>query len=80
MAKAKKVKRYRTKIKWTSYLATAYAKGFCEGENATKDQQLDAWQYLVDNGICWQLQGWYGRMAQHPLQEGYILPPKKIIN
>lgn len=29
-------------IEWTSYLATAYAEGFCEGEGATWQQQIEA--------------------------------------
>lgn len=30
----------QTEIKWTPYLASAYAEGFCEGEDATEDEQL----------------------------------------
>ena len=59
-----------SKIKWTSYLATAYAEGFCEGEGATEAQQIEAWQYLIDTGLCWQLQGWFGRNAQGLIDDG----------
>lgn len=58
------------KIKWTPYLATAYAEGFCEGENSTKHEQIEAWQYLIDSGLCWQLQGWFGRTASALIEEG----------
>lgn len=61
----------------TSYLATAYAEGFCEGDGASESQQLTAWQYLVDHGICWHLQGWFGRTAMALLEDGRILPPVK---
>lgn len=57
------------------YLATALAEGFCEG--ATKEEQLCAWQYLVDNKICWNLQGWFGRTANSLLKAGYIKKPRK---
>lgn len=55
-----------------SYLASAYAEGFCEGEGATAREQLVAWQYLVDTGLCWSLQGWYGRMATMLIENGSI--------
>ena len=45
----------------TSYLASAYAEGFCEGENASSIDQLKAWSYLCGTGLCNQLQGWFGR-------------------
>jgi len=35
---------------------------------------LEAWQYLVDTGLCWQLQGWFGRTAKQLIHEGYIHP------
>lgn len=54
----------RTNKEWTSYLATAYAEGFCEGEGATVDEQIEAWAYLIKTKICYSLQGWYGRTAR----------------
>jgi len=33
---------------------------------------LEAWQLLVDTGICWQLQGWYGRAARDLIAQGHI--------
>ena len=62
----------RTKIKWTSYLATAYAEGFCEGENASLEEQIEAWAYLIKNKICWELQGWFGRSAQNLIDNDMI--------
>lgn len=62
----------KTKIKWTPYLATAYAEGFCEGEGATATEQLEAWAYLIKTGQCWTLQGWFGRQANEYIAQGYI--------
>ena len=64
------------KIKWTPYLATAYAEGFCEGEGATRDEQIEAWQYLIDNDQVWQLQGWFGRTAMGLIEAGICTKAK----
>ena len=56
----------------TFYLASAYAEGFCEGDEASQVDQLRAWAYLIATGACWQLQGWYGRNASSLLEEGLI--------
>jgi hypothetical protein len=56
----------------TSYMATAIAEGFCEGEGATEEQQLIAWQYLHDTKLAYQLQGFFGRTAQALIEEGLI--------
>ncbi len=62
----------KTGIKWTPYLATAYAEGFCEGEGASRDEQLEAWAYLIKTGTAWTLQGWFGRNAQYFIDCGII--------
>ncbi len=41
------------------------------GEGELNDH-LEAWQLLVDTGICWQLQGWYGRTAKDLIAQGHI--------
>jgi hypothetical protein len=66
-----------TKTLMTPYLASAIAEGFCEGENATREQQIEAWQYLHDTGLAYSLQGWYGRTAQQLLEEGIINDKKQ---
>ena len=43
------------------YRAVGIIEGFeepIEGETT-----IDAWQHLVDTGLAWQLQGWFGRCA-----------------
>ncbi len=57
-------------------LATARAEGFCEGEGATETEQLAAWQYLIDTGLCWQLQGFFGRTARDLVDNGVLKPRK----
>ena len=66
-----------TKTLMTPYLASAIAEGFCEGENATREQQIEAWQYLHDTGLAYSLQGWYGRQAKQLLEEGIINDKKQ---
>jgi hypothetical protein len=58
----------------TPYLATAIAEGFCEGDDATYDQRVQAWQYLHDTRLAYQLQGWFGREAQRLIEAGIINP------
>jgi hypothetical protein len=65
-------------IEFTPYLACAYAEGFCEGEDATDYEQLQAWAYLIKTGQCWGLQGWYGRTATSYIENGLITKDGEI--
>jgi hypothetical protein len=67
------------KIKWTTYLATAYAEGFCEGEGASQEEQLEAWAYLVKTGACWSLQGFFGRTAAYLIENGAITKEGEVV-
>jgi len=53
-------------------MATAIAEGFCEGENATENERIAAWQYIHDKKLTNQLQGWFGRIIQELLKQGLI--------
>ncbi len=36
---------------------------------------LKAWQFLIDNGEVWRLQGTYGRIAHAMIESGTLRPP-----
>jgi len=57
----------------SSYDAVGLAEGFVEG---TEEEVLEAWQYLVDTGLAWQLQGWFGRAASDLIDAGIINQPQ----
>ena len=48
------------------------AVGICEGmtEPENEEQYIEAWQYLIDTGLAWRLQGFFGRTAQRLINEG----------
>jgi len=47
-----------------------------EGDIDTdQDTQIEAWQYLVDTGLAWSLQGSFGRMAQELIDQDVITAP-----
>ncbi len=48
--------------------------GKCEGyiKCDTAEEEVKAWQFLVDTGMAWQLQGWFGRQAESMLAMGIL--------
>lgn len=58
-----------TSREWTSYDAVAACEGF-DGIEHDAETLRSAWQYLIDTGECWKLQGWFGRTAQSLIAAG----------
>ena len=56
-----------------TYTACSIVGGF-SGEDHTEKDHITAWQYLIDTGICWTLQGWYGRSARDLIDAGMCQP------
>ena len=53
-----------------SFQAVGIAEGFIECDD--EGQVIEAWQYLVDTGMAWQLQGWFGRTANRLIEQGIL--------
>jgi hypothetical protein len=48
-----------------------------QDENATDEEQISAWQHLIDSGLVWRLQGWYGRGAMALIDAGLCSPTQE---
>jgi hypothetical protein len=51
-----------------NYEAVGICEGFIECDDESKT--IEAWQYLIDTGMAWTLQGWFGRTARHLIDDG----------
>ena len=38
---------------------------------ADNEEETAAWQFLIDTGLAWRLQGWFGRTAKRLIDDGY---------
>lgn len=53
-----------------NYDAVMLAEGVMEPRD--EEHLIEAWQHLVDTGMAWRLQGWFGRTAQRLIEEGIL--------
>ena len=59
-----------------NYEAVGICEGFIECDDESKT--IEAWQYLIDTGMAWTLQGWFGRTARHLIDEGICTEQKGL--
>lgn len=53
----------------SGYTACSICEGF-DDEEHTEEEITEAWQYLINSGLVWKLQGWYSRTAKQLIEEG----------
>ena len=51
--------------------AIGIAEGFVKTDS--EEKYVEAWQYLLDTGLVWSLQGWFGRTAVAMIEAGQII-------
>ena len=54
------------------YEAVGIAEGFVDCDD--EERIIEAWQHLIDTGLCWKLQGFFGRTAARLIEHGMCRP------
>ena len=57
-----------------SYKAIKIVEGTMPAE---REEQVAAWQHLIDSGLAWRLQGSYGKGAMSLIEQGLCEGPVK---
>ena len=63
-------------MKLTTYQATMIAEEAIETKSIVT--YMRAWALLIKTGLCWQLQGWFGRRAAEFINAGWISKSGRI--
>jgi len=58
--------------------AVGIAEGWIDAES--EEQVIEAWQLLIDTGLAWRLQGWFGRTASQLIGQGICREPYESRN
>jgi len=56
--------------------AVGIAEGYIPADTAR--EEIEAWQYLIDTGVAWRLQGWFGRQANFLIENKIC--KQKVVN
>lgn len=57
-----------------NYRAVEIAEGFGDPP-VDKREVIAAWQHLIDTGLAWSLQGWFGRQARELIEKDVCFAP-----
>ena len=59
-------------VVWSVGLACGVIEGFEEVDGDTQENMVEAWAHLIETGVCWRLQGFYGRGASQWIESEII--------
>lgn len=63
-----------TEETFDDFTAVGIAEGFIDCDS--EERRIGAWQHLVNTGLAWKLQGWFGRTATDLINKGVIKSKK----
>ena len=72
--------KYETELSNGTKIDPFIACGVIEGfvDCPTKEDGIKVWSYLIGTGVCWSLQGFYGRTANNLIENGIITKEGEI--